>query len=75
MGRWMFKKMMKSKNVASLTELRQIALDLGVKMYACQMSMDVMEIGREDLIDGITDYVGAGFFVEQAQNSDFTMFV
>ncbi|HEY90775.1 MAG TPA: hypothetical protein G4O07_02985 [Dehalococcoidia bacterium] len=75
MGRWMFKKMMKSKNVASLTELRQIALDLGVKMYACQMSMDVMEIGREDLIDGITDYVGAGFFVEQAQNSDFTMFI
>lgn len=75
MGRWMFKKMMKSKNVASLTELRQIALDLGVKMYACQMSMDVMEIDRKDLIDGITDYVGAGFFVEQAQNSDFTMFI
>jgi len=38
-GRWMFKKMMKAKNVSSLPELRQMALDLGVKMYGCQMSM------------------------------------
>jgi peroxiredoxin family protein len=47
MGRWMFNKMMKSKNVASLDQLRQTAIDLGVKMYGCQMSMDVMEIPQE----------------------------
>ena len=75
MGRWMFKKMMKSKNVASLAELRQTAIDLGVKMYACQMTMDVMEISREDLIDEVADFVGAGFFIEEAQQSDFTMFI
>ena len=75
MGRWMFKKTMKSKNAASLVELRQLAIDLGVKMYACQMTMDVMEIAREDLIDEVTDFVGAGFFIEQAQQSDFTMFI
>ncbi len=75
LGRWMFNKMMKSKNVVSLLEMRQLAIDLGVKMYACQMSMDVMEISREDMIDEVTDCVGAGFFIEQAQQADFTMFI
>ena len=75
MGRWMFKKMMKSKNVASLPELRQTALDLGVKVYGCQMSMDVMEIPRETMIDEVSDCVGVGFLIEQAQQSDFTMFI
>lgn len=75
LGRWMFKKMMKSKNAASLAELRQLAIDLGVKLYACQMTMDVMEIGREDVIDDVADFVGAGFFIEQAQQSDFTLFI
>jgi peroxiredoxin family protein len=74
-GRWMFKKMMKAKNVSSLPELRQMALDLGVKMYGCQMSMEVMEIPRETLIDQVTDSVGVGFFIEQAQESNFTMFI
>jgi len=46
MGRWMFKKMMGAKKVATLPELRQMALDLGVKFYGCQMSMDVMEISK-----------------------------
>src|SRR5512135_3459895 len=41
MGRWMFKKMMKSKNAASLHELRDMAIELGVKMMPCQMTMDV----------------------------------
>lgn len=75
MGRWMFGKMMKSKNVSSLPELRQLALDLGVKMYPCQMSMDVMEYEREKLIPEITDCVGVGFFIEQASQSAFTMFI
>ncbi len=74
-GRWMFKKMMKAKNVATLPELRQMAIDLGVKMYACQMSMDVMEIPREKMIDEVADCVGGGFYVEQAANSDFSLFI
>ena len=75
LGRWMFNKMMKSKNVASLLELRQLAIDQGVKMYGCQMSMDVMEIQQEDMIGEVADFVGAGFFIEQAQQADFTMFI
>jgi peroxiredoxin family protein len=74
-GRWMFKKMMKNKNVASLPELRQTAIDLGVHMYACQMSMDVMEIPREAMIDDVEACVGGGFFVEQAAQADFTLFI
>jgi peroxiredoxin family protein len=75
MGRWMFGKMMKAKNVSSLTELRQLAIDLNVHMYGCQMSMEVMEIPREKMIDQVTDCVGVGFFIEQASQSAFTMFI
>src|SRR5512136_1737822 len=51
--RWMFKKMMKAKRVPSLADLRQMAIDLGVKLYGCQMSMDVMEIHKEKMIDEV----------------------
>lgn len=74
-GRWMFKKMMKAKNVASLPELRQTAIDLGVKMYGCQMSMEVMEIPREKMIDEVTDCVGVAFFLEEAQQSQISLFI
>lgn len=75
MGRWMFKKMMGAKKVATLPELRQMALDLGVKFYGCRMSMDVMEIPREKLIDEIEGCVGGGFFVEKALNADVQFFI
>ncbi len=75
MGRWMFKKMMGAKKVATLPELRQMALDLGVKFYGCQISMDVMEIPREKLIDEIEGCVGGGFFVEKALNADVQFFI
>ena len=74
-GRWMFKKMMKDKGVVSLAELRQTALDLGVKLQACQMSMDVMEIARKDLIDEVTDVVGAAAYVAEANQAGITLFV
>ena len=74
-GRWMFKKMMKSKNAATLPELRQMALDLGVKMYGCQMTMDIMEIPRESLIDEVEDFVGGGFAIQQAQESSIQLFI
>lgn len=74
-GRWMFKKMMKAKRVPSLIELRQMAINLGVKMYGCQMSMDVMEIPKEKMIDEVSACVGVAFFIEQAQQSDVTLFI
>jgi len=75
LGRWMFKKMMNAKKIPSLVQFRQMALDLGVKMYACQQTMDMMEIPKETLIDGIAGTVGVGFMIEQAQESFSTMFI
>ncbi len=75
LGRWMFKKMMKARRVPSLAELRQTAIDLGVKMYGCQMSMDVMEIPKETLIDETAACVGVAYFIEQAQQSDVSLFI
>jgi peroxiredoxin family protein len=75
LGRWMFKKMMRAKRVPSLRELRQTAIDLGVKLYGCQMSMDVMEIPREALIDEVSSCVGVAYFIEQARDSDITLFI
>jgi len=74
MGRWMFKKMMKTKGVTPLVELRQTALDLGVTLLACQMSMDVMGIKREDLIDEVADVVGAATYCNLALQGK-TMFI
>ena len=61
-GRWMFKKMMKDKGVTSLPELREMAIDLDVRLLACDMSMDVMGITRADLIDEVADVVGAATY-------------
>jgi peroxiredoxin family protein len=73
-GRWMFKKMMKDRSVTSLPELRQIAIDMGVKLLACDMSMDVMGIKREDLIDEVADVVGAATYCNLALQGK-TMFI
>lgn len=74
-GRWMFKQMMKSKNVTSLPDLRKTAIDLGVKLIACQMSMEVMGIERKDLIDEVADVVGAATYIADAQKSHITLFI
>lgn len=75
MGRWMFKKMMKDHNVISMDQLRQMAIELGVKMYACQMSMEVMEIGRTDLIDEVCEPCGVAAMLEMSDRSRQTLFI
>jgi peroxiredoxin family protein len=75
MGRWMFKKMMADKGVTPLDELLATAVDLGVHLLACNMSMGVMEIDREDLIDEVEDVVGVAKFVKEAANSSMQLFI
>jgi peroxiredoxin family protein len=75
MGRWMFKKMMGNHNVQTLPEMRDLAVQLGVGMYPCQMSMDVMEIPQESFIEGVKDAVGVGFFLLKAQNAEIQLFI
>jgi len=74
MGRWMFKKMMKKRNVTPLPEMLRQAQELGVKMIACEMTMQVMEIRKEDLIEGI-QIGGVGSYLAVASESKFSLFI
>ncbi len=74
-GRWMFKQMMKAHNITPLGELRKMAVDLGVKLVPCQMSMEVMEIKREDLIDEVAEPAGVATMLEAAGRSFATLFI
>jgi len=75
MGRWMFGKMMGANHVAKLTELRDLAVMLGVGMYPCQMSMDVMEFPQESFIEGVQPAVGVGFMLAEAEESAIQFFI
>jgi len=74
-GRWMFRQMMAEKGVASLDELRQTCLDLGVHFLACKMSMDVMEIRREYLIHEVEDVVGVAKMIKDASAANVHFFI
>jgi peroxiredoxin family protein len=74
-GRILFSKMMSDKKVASLEDLRQTAIDLDVQLLACKMSMDVLEITRDDLIPEVSDVVGVATFVKGAANSKIQLFI
>lgn len=74
-GRGLFKKMMKDKKVVGLSELLQTAIDLDVKLYACKMSMDVMEIAKEDLIDEVSGFMGVAGYIKEASESGVTLFI
>jgi len=63
---------MRKANVAKLSELMEIALEMDVRMIACQMTMDVMGIKKEDLIDGI-EIGGAATFLEFASEDAITL--
>jgi peroxiredoxin family protein len=73
-GRWMFKKMMRNQNVTALPELRQQAIDLGVKLLVCLTSMQVMEITLEDLIPGV-EVAGAATVLAEAQQAQSQWFI
>ncbi|MEK5414802.1 FAD-dependent oxidoreductase [Paenibacillus sp. FSL L8-0708] len=74
MGSKMIRSLMKSKNISSLEELIQMAIDQGVEIVACQMSMDLMGITREELIDGV-GIGGVGYYLGQADQSGHNLFI
>jgi peroxiredoxin family protein len=71
---FMMKKKMKAKGIASVEELRDICLESEVKLIGCQMTVDLFDLRRDDLIDGI-DYVGAGAFLSFAGESDICLYI
>ena len=74
MATWMMKQKMAAKGVASVEELRDLCLEAGVKLIACQMTMDLFDFKREDFIDGI-EFGGAATYFEFAGDSDVSLFV
>lgn len=74
MGTKMMKKVMKDKNVESLEELMQHAMANGIKLVACTMSMDVMGITKEELIDGV-ELAGVASYLGDAEESNVNLFI
>ena len=74
MGGKMIRKVMKNKNVSSLEELIQTAIDQGIEIVACQMSMDVMGLKQEELMDGIK-IGGVGYYLGEAEDSNVNLFI
>ena len=70
----MMKNMMKKKGIASIEELRDLAMEADVKMIACQMTMDLFEYKREDMIDGPV-LGGAASWVDEAVRSDINLYI
>ncbi len=74
MGRSMIKGIMKKKNVDDLATMMQHVRDMGVKFIACTMSMDLMGIRKEELMDGI-EYAGVASYIAANENAGTTLFI
>ena len=70
----MMKNLIKKKGVASIEELRELAVEADVEMIACQMTMDLFEYKMEDMIEGPM-LGGAATYIEKASNSDINLFI
>ena len=74
MGTAMMQGIMKDKNIDSLETMMKKAMENGVKIIACSMSMDVMGIHPEELIDGV-EIGGVGTYLGDAEESDVNLFI
>jgi len=74
MGTKMMRMVMKNKNVSSLEELIQSAMDVGIEIVACQMSLDVMGLKQEELLDCVK-VGGVGYYLGEAEDSNVNLFI
>jgi len=73
-GASMMRSMMKDKGVASLEELMDVARELGVRFIACTMTMDIMAVAKEELVDGL-EFGGVATYMADAARSKVTLFI
>ena len=73
-GSRMMRYLMKSKGVDSLESLRQQAIDNGVEFIACQMSMDVMGVKKEELLDNVS-VGGVATYMDRADQANVNLFI
>jgi peroxiredoxin family protein len=74
-GTAMIKSLASEHKVSSPTELLQMALELGVRMHPCQMTMELYGLSKEDFIDGLQPPIGAASFINMAAEADITLFI
>jgi len=75
MGPMMMRQLAREQKVAEPQELLQMAQELGVKLWPCQMTLDLMGLKREDLIDGLSDTVGAATAIQRMSESEINLFI
>ena len=73
-GSMMMKWVMKNKNVSTLSELITQAQENGIKFIACNMSMDVMGIKQEELLDGV-ELGGVAKYISESNNANSNLFI
>ena len=74
MGAKMMRKVMRQEGVSSLAELVQTAREQGIKMIACKMSMDVLGLHEDELIDGL-EFVGVATYLGEADEAGVNLFI
>jgi peroxiredoxin family protein len=75
MGPLMMRQLANEYKVASPQELLAMAQELGVQLWPCQMSMDLMGLQRDDFIDGLPEVVGAATAIERMSQSEINLFI
>jgi peroxiredoxin family protein len=70
----MMKSMFKKHGVATIGQLLELAKESGVKLIACQMTMDVMGVKQSDIIDGV-EFGGAAMWMDAATDAQINLFI
>jgi len=70
----MMKNLIKKKGVASIDDLREMAVEADVRLIACQMTLDLFEYSKDDMIDGV-ELGGAATYIEVASQSHINLFI
>ncbi len=71
----LMKQTLKHKGVATISDLREACVELGVEMMACQMTVDVFGWGRDEFFSGVTDWAGAATYLSKASEADVTLYI
>lgn len=74
-GPWMMRKLAKDQKVAPPKELMEMCIELGVRLWPCEMTMELLGIGRDQLLEGVGDPVGAATALSEMSKSQINLFI
>jgi peroxiredoxin family protein len=75
MGPWMLGKVAENYKTPHPTELLELSRDMGVRLIPCQMTMDLMGVGRDDLLEGLEEPIGAATALLEMKESAIQLFI